>query len=960
MIEVALPLDDINEESAREKSIRHGHPSTIHLWWARRPLAAARAVLFSQLVNDPGFERHLGRGVNKQKAQEEREKLFDIIRRLVKWDNLTDQNLLDEAKNEIMKSWRETCALNKDHPQAKELFNPEVLPAFHDPFSGGGAIPLEAQRLGLHSYASDLNPIPVIINKALIDIPNRFLNKKPISSMKEDKYLGEELSQENCLQTDLEYYGKKLFDVAFKNVSSFYEDVEITSERIREQPSLLKYKGRKLKVVAWLWSRTVKSPNPAYSNTDVPLVSSFWLSSKRGCAWVEPIIHNKSFKFVVRNEGSPIIEETVNRKGATCIFSNTKIDFKYIREEGKKGNIGQRLMAIVAEGDRERVYITPTEADEILASSVPSSWKPTLKIPENPRDFKTPNYGLTTFGDLFTPRQLFAINTFIDSLSIVKNEIIKDANDRNWADLGLSLEEDGNGIKAYSEALILYLAMLIDQVINHSSNVCGWNSVNAQMRSVFARQAIPMVWDFAEVNIFSNSSGSYLNLIERMVKGFEKIGFQNSVGVATQADAVTQEISKNKVISTDPPYYDNICYADLSDFFYVWLRKTVKDIYPSLFSTMAVPKVEELIAAPYRHGGKESAESFFISSMTKAITRLAEIAHPAFPITIYYAFKQSEADGDIGDISSSGWETFLEAILKSGFSISGTWPIRTEKQGRVVGNNANALASSVVLVCKKRDAKSKTISRREFIRELNETLPNALTDIMNGGQISPIAPVDLSQAIIGPGMEIFSKYATVIEADGRPMTVKTALQLINRFLAEDDFDLDTQFCLNWFETNGWTEGLFGQADVLARAKGTSVEGLRDGGVAKSSAGKFSLIKWQDLDEDWSPETDSRTSHWEMLHHLIRAYNKNGESVAGEILARIHSKSETIRALAYRLYTVCERKKYADDAANYNNLILAWESIEMSAQSVGVRESQISLFDSEPETKETTKKTKRKK
>ena len=599
--------------------------------------------------------------------------------------------------------------------------------------------------------------------------------------------------------------------------------------------------------------------------------------------------------------------------------------------------MGAKLLAIVAEGTRNRVYLAPIPEHEAIAHQTRPEWKPETTLPDDPRNFWTPAYGLKTYGDLFTPRQLVALTTFSDLVPEAIARVRADAQAAGMADDGRGLDAGGNGATAYAEAVGVYLAFLVDQVANHASSICGWNHPNTQMRSVFSRQALPMTWDYAEANVFSDSSGSFNNLFERQIKGFEALG-NSSVSCASQADAARQEISRDKIVSTDPPYYDNIGYADLSDFFYVWLRKSLKHTYPSLYATVAVPKAEELVATPYRHGGKKEAETFFLDGMTQAMHNLAVQAHPAFPVTIYYAFKQSDTADDSGT-DSTGWVTFLEAVLQAGFALTGTWPMRTEKEGRVIGNGSNALASSIVLVCRQRAADAPTISRREFIRELNAALPDALLDMTRGGVNSPVAPVDLSQAIIGPGMAIFSQYAAVLEADGTPMSVRTALQLINRFFAEDDFDHDTQFCLAWFEQQGWATGKFGDADVLARAKGTSVGGLVDAGVVDSTAGSLRLLRWADMPRDWSPEADAQskggTPIWEALHQLIRALNQDGETAAGTLLARMPAQAEPMRSLAYRLYTLCERKGWAEDARAYNELVTAWSAIESEATSAGV-------------------------
>ena len=953
LIEVALPLDAINVAAAREKSIRHGHPSTLHLWWARRPLAAARAVIFAQMVNDPGYQQGGGfrYGVNKEKAEIERERLFKIIEDLVLWENTNNEEVLARARAEIVRSWRETCELNKAHPQAAELFNPEKLPGFHDPFAGGGALPLEAQRLGLESYASDLNPVAVTINKAMIEIPPKFAGRAPVGpKLAVDKQgkLSEDWSGARGLAEDVQRYGDWMRKEAAQRIGHLYPQVEVSAEMVAQRPELKQYLGEKLTVIAWIWARTVKSPNPAFSHAEVPLVSTFTLSSKAGKeAYVQPVVDGDSYRFEVRNGKSPesVTSGTTagKRAGFFCLLSQSPIDYKYIRGEGSAGRMGTRLMAIVAEGARGRVYLAPTPEHEAIALQARPDWKPETPLHGKCR-VNVSNYGLDVYGDLFTPRQLVALTTFSDLVGEAIAKVQADALAAGLPDDGRGLDAGGTGATAYAQAVGVYLAFALDKMADLGNSLCRWEPVAQCPRQLFGRQAIPMIWDFAEGNPLGSSSGAWEVFVDGLyrasVKAFEAVPnwFKGS---AVQADAQTQSISTNKLISTDPPYYDNIGYADLSDFFYVWLRRSLRQIYPNLFATVAVPKAEELVATPYRHGGQAEAETFFMDGMTSAMHNLVKKAHPAFPVTIYYAFKQSETRSEVGT-SSTGWETFLEAVLKAGFAVAGTWPMRTENASRMVGQGTNALASSIVLVCRQRPADAPTVSRREFIRELNAVLPEALDEMTRGGVNSPVAPVDLSQAIIGPGMAIFSQHAAVLEADGTAMSVRSALQLINRFLAEDDFDHDTQFCLHWFEQQGWATGKYGDADVLARAKGTSVGGLQTRGVVASSKGELRLLKWAELPRDWSPETDSRVSVWEALHHLIRALNQDGESVAGALLARMPAQSEPMRALAYRLYTLCERKGWAEEARAYNELVTAWSGIEQASADAGIKGSQTQL------------------
>jgi putative DNA methylase len=943
LIEVALPLDDINIACGREKSIRHGHPSTLHLWWARRPLAAARAVIFAQMVNDPGYERELGRGMNKNDAQIERERLFEIIRKLVLWENTNNEAVLEEARAEIWKSWKETCELNKNHPQAAELFNPEKLPAFHDPFAGGGALPLEAQRLGLESYASDLNPVAVLINKAMIEIPPKFAGRAPVGAIPDNQKqinTHEDWSGAKGLAEDVRRYGYWMREEAFKRIGHLYPQVDLPAE----------YGGGKATVIAWLWARTVKSPNPAFSHVDVPLISTFILSSKAGKeAYIEPIIEGDSYRFEVRNGKPPASAKggtTAGKRAAfICLLSKSPMDYNDIREEGKAGRMGQKLMAIVAEGVRGRVYLSPTAEIENIAKQATPEWRPETMLPNNPRDFKTPNYGMAGFGDLFTPRQLVALTTFSDLAQEVREKIKIDALNTGWLDDRKGLDEGGKEAQAYADAVTIYLSFAVDKCSDYWSSICTWHSSKELIRNTFGRQAIPMSWDFVETNPMCASSGNWMAMVDWSSKALAQMpsSFVNKSGIATQGEAQKQTISQDKVISTDPPYYDNIGYADLSDFFYVWLRRALKPIYPTLFATLAVPKTEELVATPYRHGSKQNAEKFFLEGMTEAMRRLAEQSHPAFPTTIYYAFKQSDTT-DVGT-GNTGWETFLEAVMKAGFAITGTLPMRTELANRMIGSGKNALASSIVLVCRKRDENAPTVSRRQFLRDLKQEMTDAMEVMIGGAEgISPVAPVDLAQAIIGPGMAIYSKYSAVLEADGSAMNVHTALTLINKMLIEgdDDFDADTQFCLSWFDEVGWSEGEFGKADVLTRAKGTSVQKVRDAGVVESSAGRVRLLKWTEYAKDWSPKNDHDTPIWEALHQLIREFNQNGEIATGALLAKMPSRAEAMRSLAYRLYTLCERKNWAEDARSYNELITAWTSIESASHDAGHVGTQMTL------------------
>ncbi len=974
LIEVALPLEAINAASAREKSIRHGHPSTLHLWWARRPLAAARAVIFAQMVDDPSAHPDL---FPTEKAQEkERQRLFRIIEELVKWENTTNETVLQQARDEIWQSWRYTCAANTDHPRAKELFDRYKLPAFHDPFAGGGALPLEAQRLGLEAYASDLNPVAVLINKAMIEIPPRFAGKPPVNpdanpltrhsgrSAAEtrnpegtldsrlrgnDELFQREWQGAQGLAEDVRYYGQWMRDEAEKRIGHLYPKIEITAEMAKARPDLKQYVGRQLTVIAWLWARTVKSPNPAFANVEVPLASTFMLSTKAGKeAYVEPEMlpppragegpgeRGPGYRFTVR-VGKPQDAAAAKRgtKSASsgssflCLMSGAPMPFEYLRTEAKAGRMGARLMAIVAEGDRGRVYLAPTREMEAIALSAKPTDAPETDLPAKALGFRVQEYGMTKWRDLFTPRQLVALTTFSDLVQEARERVQRDALQIGLPADPKPLRDGGTGATAYAEAVGVFLGLAVSRTANTINALAVWSQSREQSVNLFSRQAIPMAWDFPEVNPFGGAAGDFGATTASVGKTISNA--LDRPARVSQADAQTQELSTSKVVSTDPPYYDNVGYADLSDFFYVWMRRSLRPIFPDLFATLAVPKAEELVATPYRHGSKGKAETFFLGGMTQAMHRLAEQAHPAFPVTIYYAFKQAESDS-VDGTASTGWDTFLAAVIEAGFAISGTWPMRTERPSGVK-TGTNALASSIILVCRPRAASAPTATRREFVTALKAELPQALAHLQRGN----IAPVDLAQAAIGPGMAVYTRYAKVLDAEGKRIPVRAALALINQTLdealaeQEGDFDADSRWALTWFDQVGFAEGDYGVAEQLSKSKNTAVAGLADAGIIVSKAGKVRLLKPAELPADWDPLLDARLTVWEMVHHLIRVLEAGGEGAAAALVAKLGSQAEIARELCYRLYTLCERKKRAAEAMAYNGLVQSWPEITRLAR-----------------------------
>lgn len=951
LIEVALPLEAINKEAAREKSIRHGHPSTLHLWWARRPLAACRAVLFASLVDDPSeCVVELMKDAAKRKAADkelkarkklwdemtavlekarvggisapppgpepkleeiiaeiERERLFEIIRELVKWDNSTNRRVLDAARAEIMRS----CSGKP--------------PAVYDPFCGGGSIPLEAQRLGLEAHGSDLNPVPVLITKALIEIPPKFAGKPPVNPEARKK-LSASGSWRGAqgLAEDIRYYGQWMRDQAEKRIGHLYPKVTLPKEM----------GGGEVTAIAWLWARTVASPNPAARGAHVPLVRSFWLSTKpaKRC-WVEPVVDQKSmsYRFEIRTgmpeDSKAVGSGTQSARGAhfRCILTGDAINGEHIKAEAKAGRLGVRMMAVIGEGKTGRIYLAPCAEHERAAQIEDEVWKPEQPLANDPRNLWCIPYGFVRFGDLFTKRQLMTLNKFSELVSVVAEQARKDS----------------GGDEEYARGIATYLAFAVSRLADRCSTICTWDSSPKMeaLRNTFARQAIPMTWDFAEGNPFSDSSGNWSKNVNWVGMAISNLVPQRS-GFVRQASATTLNLSRSFLFSTDPPYYDNISYANLSDYFYVWLRRALNSFYPEIFGTLLPPKAEELIADPTRfEGNKDQAKDFFENGLAKVFATIRQHQDNEFPVTVFYAFRQAEDSEDEAEPNeetaiaktSTGWETFLTGLLAAGFSVDGTWPMRTELANKIT-MGTNILASSIVLVCRPRPKDADVVSRRDFLTALKRELPDALRAM----QRSNIAPVDLAQAAIGPGMAVFSRYSKVLETDGSPMGVRTALALINQSLdevlaeQEGEFDADTRWALAWFDQNGFNEGAYGLAETLCTAKNTSVDGMKDAGILAAKGGKVRLLKKEELDADWNPATDKRLTIWEITHHLIRRLEQ-GESGAADLIHQLGAKAEVARDLSYRLYTICERRKWAQEAIAYNALVLSWSDVQRLAQ-----------------------------
>lgn len=919
LIEVALPLEAINKAAAREKSIRHGHPSTLHLWWARRPLAACRAVLFASLVDDPSSDPTL----SEVEADRKRDELFALIEELVQWENSNNPDVLARARAEIMAS-------TGGNP-------PPVL----DPFCGGGSIPLEAQRLGLEAHGSDLNPVAVLITKALIEIPPKFAGRKPIHP--DARRVLNDWHGAQGLAADVRAYGAWMRDEAQRRIGHLYPKATLSPE----------LGGGEATIIAWLWARTVTCPNPA-CGAEMPLVRSFALSTKKGKeTWVEPIIEPgaKRVRFEIgHGRGSPPAPPKLGR-GAKfrCLVCSDVAPEAHIKAEGMAGRLNAQLLAVVAEGAGGRIYLPPTPEHEAVAAVLRPEWAPEQPLAIDPRNIWCVNYGLTTFADLFTPRQLVALTTFSDLVGEARQRVLADARLAGLPDDDRLLAEGGSGAQAYADAVATYLALALDRLAMTGNSLVRWNSVGQKAQHAFGRQALPMVWDFAEPNFLAGATGSISSAIELAADPLALL--PTGLGRVSQMDAAELSNGRSIIVATDPPYYDNVGYADLSDFFYVWLRRTLRDIFPGILSTLLTPKANELIASPYRHDGdRQASEDFFEAGLRKSFRTIRAIQHADYPFTIFYAFKQAETRNAgesqptlvFNQASSTGWETMLEGLVDSGFSVVATWPFSTEMGSRMNSQASNALASSIVLACRPRPEAAPTATRNDFVRALRRELPDALRHLQHGN----IAPVDLAQAAIGPGMAIYTRYREVREPSGDRLTVRTALALINQVLdeilteQEGDYEPATRMAIAWFETHGMSEAPYGDAETLATAKGTSVASLVEAGILRAARGRVALLARADLPADWDPALDKRLTVWEITQHLIRALDASGQVEAARLLHAVGPLADAARDLAYRLYTVCERKGWSTEAQAYNSLVVAWPEISRLADKhVPVSETQ---------------------
>lgn len=933
LIEVALPLPEINDASAYDKMPGIGpHPKGIHHWWARLPLPTARAVLFASVVDDPSS--HPEKFPTEDAQNVERERLFGIVRELMEKKLHERPDVYAKAREEMLK-----------HTDGK-------LPPVLDPFSGGGSIPLEAARLGFEAHAADLNPVAVLLNKCNLELVPRWLDRPPVNPKAKDAMFGRDgRSGSRGLAEDVRYYGNLVRERAIEKIGHLYPKVKLPKE----------YGEREANVIAWIWARTVASPNPTALGAHVPLISTYWLSSKKGkLAWLKPVVDKKtnSWRFVVKTGEPPdrkaVQSGTKIARGAKfdCLLTNQPIPDTHVKDQGRNLKIGHRLLAIVAEVPRGRIYLPSEEQHEIASGLALPKDSPQEQIAYDSRYLTPPGYGMSDISKFFTPRQVTSMVTISNTIRTIVPEIASHAHCSGLSD------EDA---EAYARMVTTFLALALDRCADFNNALCRWSAGNQKVMNLFGRSAIPMVWDFAEANMLGESVGGWTTCSNYVAECIEVLGGSAaSGGNAQQVDAAgAWNDTDALLVSTDPPYYDNVPYAAISDFFYVWLRRTIGGLHPELFRTILVPKTPELTAAPERFGGnKEKAKEHFESGFRKVFTTLRGKMDPRFPLTVYYAFKQEdekagsdEDDGGDGEGAgngvdlTTGWETLLDALLGSGFQITATWPVRASQQWRMRSMGSNALASYIVLACRPRPDSASQCSRREFLNELKKELPAALKHLQQGN----IAPVDLAQAAIGPGMAVFSRYAKIVESSGKAMSVRTALAMINQTLdevlaeQEAEFDVDTRWALAWFDQHGMEDGEYGVAETLSRAKNTAVNGLVQAGIVAARGGKVRLMKRTELPEDWEPSSDDRRTVWEATQHLIRALDQHGESGAAALLRKLGGAlGETARELSYRLHKVCEKKGWSNEALSYNSLVLAWPELTRLAQAAPSA-SQTDLF-----------------
>lgn len=875
LIEVIIPVEEISKACRRDKDRKVGTIKNVHKWFAPMPTPAWRALLFAALVDDPGEPRR-------------RADLVNLIKRLVPEDGgPPTEATLTEARQVL-----------------KAAGKPPVI---FDPFCGGGSTLVEAQRLGLPAVGSDLNPVAVLITRTLTQLIPTVAGRRPIHTG--DRLTSISGGALDGLITDLHHYAKRVREAVWQEVGPLYPTVGGET------------------VIAWLWARTVTCANPACGAT-IPLYTSSWLSKKKGQErWLKPVVVGKRAEFEIgEGAGPPPPPTKASPRGAKfrCLVCGQIAPETHVKAEGTAGQIGAQLIATVVDGSSGRRYLAADEKQEQVAAIPPPEDRPEVAIPVDPRNLWCRLYGLTTQAALYTPRQLHALGAFADAVAQVPR----------W------VTEDG-GDEAYATAITTVLGLCVGKLAQTNSTQARWyvggDTGTPRVQAAFGRHALPMVWDFVELNPFSERIANWLGLVDSLISALRALpvaAHPAEVALCDARDAGQLTRPGSALVATDPPYFDQIAYADLSDYFYVWERRALRNVQPDLFGTIVTPKDAELIATPYRHDGDiDAARRYFVDGFTQTFTSLRKAARPDLPMIVIYAHRQEETEQD--GLTSSAWDAIIDALLKAGLGVAGTWPIHGTGSSRQIGLGTNALASYTAMVCRPRRAEAGITDKPGFLRALRGELPPAIRKM----QDAAVPALDLTQAALGPGLAVFSRFARVVEPSGEPMSVRTAIGLINQVRSEtltelqDEFDADTRWAVQWFEEYGFTEGPYARAEVLFTGTDTSFDGLRRAGVIGSRPSKVWLVRPDDLPDNWNPEADSRVPVWEVTMHMVRSLDRGGEDAAARLLARVGGSRDVARDLSYRLADICERRQWAKEALAFNGLIVSWPEIARRAAAI---------------------------
>ncbi len=875
LIEVALPVEEISKACRRDKNRKVGTIKNVHKWFAPMPTPAWRALLFAALVDDPGEPRR-------------RAELVNLIKRLVPEDGgpATDSTLAEVRR--VLRASGE-------------------LPVVFDPFCGGGSTLVEAQRLGLPAVGSDLNPVAVLITRTLTQLIPRVRGRAPIQP--EDRLAAVSGGSLDGLVTDVRHYARRVREVAWQQVGHLYPAVNGDT------------------VIACLWARTVTCANPACGAT-IPLYTSPWLSKRRSeKRWLKPVAVGKHAEFEIgEGDGPPPPATKASPRGATfrCLSCPEPTPEAYVKAEGEAGRLGIQLLAVVVDGATGRRYLPADENQRKTADVTVPDDSPELALPNYTRWFSPPAFGLTTQADLYTPRQLHVLGAFADAVAQVPDWVTADGGDAS-----------------YATTIATILGLCVGKLAMSNSTQARWyiGNDNGTPRVIpaFGRHALPMMWDFTELNPFCDRAANWSGILESILAGLRALPPSKESAYVAQCDvrkAGDLVRARTALVATDPPYFGQIGYADLSDYFYVWERRALRNVHPDLFGTIAAPKDAELIATPYRHGGDMSvARRYFVDGFTEAFTALRKAARPDLPMIIIYAHRQEEAEED--GLTSSAWDAIIEALLTAGLGVAGTWPVHATHSSRQIGLGTNSLASYTAMVCRPRRVDAAMTDRPGFLRVLRAELPPAIRKM----QDAAVPALDLTQAALGPGLAVFSRFAQVVEPSGDPMSVRTAIGLINQVRSEalteqqDEFDTATRWAVQWFDEYGFGEGPYDRAEVLFTGTDTSFDGLKRADIIDSRPSKVRLVRPDELPDNWEPS--GRPPVWGVTMHLLQRLDRGGEDAAARLLSQVGGNRDGARDLAYRLADICERKRRAREALAFDGLIISWP--EISKRATGIQD-----------------------